>query len=286
MQEGFTSFWFYTGDKGAKLPPNRGMKNYFSFSEISWVFFNVLARFFLHFCRCNSEVWVAKCSSLLFTEEFVWLFALPFNKRKYLPYANPAFNGKQCTLWTAGHHTSCSVLSNGFQTHGRALSNLSGLTLHLLFSFFLSILSALKFSGKKEERKVYVKDGKRLSMVFCCAAFHLPPAALCSQPLSAHLPAGAQPQILDWAFHGRPFLQPAKVHLKSSTSSSAPRHQRTPCPITDEGVEQCQPSSGPEDGTGDWHSCAHPSFPSKHFCFAKLWQHVPVPVITNVFSFI
>lgn len=179
MQEGFTSFWFYTGDKGAKLPPNRGMKNYFSFSEISWVFFNVLARFFLHFCRCNSEVWVAKCSSLLFTEEFVWLFALPFNKRKYLPYANPAFNGKQCTLWTAGHHTSCSVLSNGFQTHGRALSNLSGLTLHLLFSFFLSILSALKFSGKKEERKVYVKDGKRLSMVFCCAAETFPSPPSC-----------------------------------------------------------------------------------------------------------
>lgn len=58
-------------DFGAKLPPNRGKKNYLSFLEISWVFFKVLARFFFHFYWCNSSVWMAKCSSLLFTEEFV-----------------------------------------------------------------------------------------------------------------------------------------------------------------------------------------------------------------------
>lgn len=272
MQEGFTSFWFCTDDKGAKLPPNRGKKNYSSFSEISWVFFNVWARFFCRFSWCNSSVWVAKCSSLLFTEEFVWLFALLFNKRKYLPYANPAFHGKQCTLWTTGHHTSCSVLSNGFQnTWQGSLSNLSVLTLHFPFLFPLSIISALKFSSKKKEMKVYVKDGRSLATVFCCAAKtlpSLPSLSPCSQLVctSAWWGSVSNSGLCISCHTISPACQSPSEEQHIHFSTQVPEYTLSQSLM--KVLTSVSPSSGPEDDTGDWPQLGLP--PHSHLRISAL----------------
>lgn len=245
MQEWFTSFWFCTGDKGAKLPPNRGKKNYLSFSEISWVFFNVLARFFCHFCWCNSSIWVAKCSSLLFTEEFVWLFALPFNKRKYLPYANPAFHGKQCTLWTTGHHISCSMLSNGFQNAWQGSVKFKCVNSSLSFFFSSSVLFQLLNSVAKRKKWKFMQRPEKVwpqCFVVLLKPFRLFPAALFAASPCLHIClVGLCLKFWTLHFMSYHFSSLPKCIWRAAHPLFHPGVRGHLVPVADEGINQCQP---------------------------------------------
>lgn len=132
-----------------------------------------------------------------------------------------------------------------------------------LFLCFLSIIPAFKFSGKKEEMKINVKEGKSLAAMFCYVARpfpFLPVCPLCSQPLPALLRGVALSQILDFAFHIIPCLQPAKVPLKSSTSTS-PKFQRVlsaPLPESLKSLNNVSPSTDPEEALVTGHQLGLP----------------------------
>jgi len=110
-----------------------------------------------------------------------------------------------------------------------------------------------------EEIKVYVTEWKSLAMVICYTAKtfrFLPGCFLCSQPLPTLLCGLPLSQVLCFAFHVIPFLQPAKVPLKSSTLTSPPKIQRVcSAPLPDSLIKtlnNVSSSTAPEDGTGSW----------------------------------
>lgn len=112
--------------------------------------------------------------------------------------------------------------------------------------------------------KINVKAGKSLDTVFCYVARpfpFLPACSLCSQPLPALLHGVALSQILDFAFHIIPCLQPAKVPLKSSTSTS-PKFQRVlSAPLPEslmKRLNNVSPSTDPEDALVTGHQLGLP----------------------------
>lgn len=107
-------------------------------------------------------------------------------------------------------------------------------------------------SGKKEEKKAYVKEGKNLSTVFCYTAKtfpFLPGCCLFSQPSHTLLHGVNLSSIMDFAFHITP-ISPAcespseEQRINFSTWIS----EGTSCPIAwviDEDIKQCQPQYWP-----------------------------------------